>query len=142
MTNEPDRQLKTQLMEIVMGAAWADGQLEPGEAAYLNKLLERYGLEGNERLQGLTTEPVSLETTMAWMLAYLRETNEADRHRAVVALANLFIADDEVVDIEHDILDEFHRLMARIPPQPDDDGKASQGWLASVGAWVKKAIAR
>ena len=141
MTEERDRQVQTQLMEIVVGAAWADGQLTPGEADYLEQLLERYGLEHNERLQGLIAEAVSLETVMAWMVTYLRETNEVERHRAVVALANLFISDDEVVDVEHDILDEFHRLMDRIPAQSSGDGVAHQSWLASVGAWFKRAIA-
>ena len=139
-TSPRDRKLQTQLMEIVIGAAWADQHLEPGEVDYLNRLLERYGLERSEHLKDLLSKPVSLQTTLAWVLSYLKDTTEAERHRAVVALANLFIADDDVVDVEHDILDELHRLMARIPAQPEDDA-VQQGWLSSLGRWVRTAIA-
>lgn len=140
-----DRQHQKLLIQIVIGAAWADGHLEPREIAYLQKLLHRYGLDGNEDLTALLTIPVTLEQTVQWMRVYGRETTEVERHRAVVAIANLLIADDEVVAVEHELLDEFHQLMGKIPAQPDLSAshKAQpehHDWLQSVGSWVKQTI--
>lgn len=130
------------LMQIVIGAAWADNHLEPGEITYLHQRLKRYGLEGNSKLQGFVSAPVPLATTFAWMVEYLQDTNETERHRAVVALADLFISDDQVVDVEHKILDEFHVLMGRIPAQPEEQKPEHHDWLQSVGKWAKSAIAQ
>ena len=145
MTSDRQRQHQTLLMQIVIGAAWADKHLEPGEVTYLHKLLDRYHLESNEQLKDFLGEPISLETTLAWMIEYLRDTNEAERHRAVVALADLFISDDKVVDVEHKLLDEFHELMGRIPAQPEISASPPENehhdWLRSLGFWVKKKIA-
>lgn len=141
MTTDRERQHQMLLMQVVIGAAWADDHLEPGEVTYLHKLLERYGLESNRKLQDFVSAPVPLATTFAWMVEYLRDTNETERHRAVVALADLFISDDQVVDVEHKILDEFHILMGRIPAQAEAQKPEHHDWLRSLGRWAKEAIA-
>lgn len=145
MTSDRQRQHQTLLMQIVMGAAWADNHLEPAEVTYLHKLLDRYGLESNATLRDFLERPISLNTTLAWMIEYLKDTTDAERHRAVVALADLFIADNQVVDIEHQMLDEFHELMGRIPAQSEASTPSHQSdhqdWLHSLGRWVKQIIA-
>jgi hypothetical protein len=107
------------MLKILIGSAWVDRHLEPEEVAYLNKVLSRFHLEHNAELQGLLSTPVEPTQTEQWLVSYLRDSPDAERLKLLAAIGNLLIADDEVSDIEHDLLDEFHTLMGRIPSPPE-----------------------
>jgi hypothetical protein len=124
------------LMQIVIGSAWVDGHLYPGEIDYLTKLLKHYHLEDNAQLRELTASPVSVLQTEQWMAAYLEDTTETERQEALAAIANLLIADNLVSDAEHQLLDDFYAMMATIPPHPE----ATPTIVETTGKFVRKLI--
>jgi hypothetical protein len=131
------------MLKILIGSAWMDQHLEPEEVAYLNKVLLRSHLEHNAELQGLLSTPVEPTQTEQWLVTYLRDSPDAERLKLLAAIGNLLIADDEVSDVEHDLLDEFHTLMGRIPsplePLPDV-GEVAPQILKQVGQFFRRVM--
>jgi hypothetical protein len=118
------------MLKILIGSAWADRHLEPEETRYLETVIERYGLQKDPDLRSLLTTPVSLEKTELWILSYLKDATETERFRLLAAIGNLLIADHVVSSVEHDLLDDFHDLMASVPAQPEVERKSTVEELA------------
>ena len=123
------------LLKIVIGAAWVDHRLEPSEVEYFQQLLQRYHLHLNSELQPLLQQPVPIEQTERWIVQYLRDSADIDRQRLLSAIASVLIADENVSDIEHDLIDEYYELMARIPPPPESNPIAPV-----LGRFVKRIV--
>ena len=124
------------LLKIVIGAAWIDRYLAPEEIEYLQKLLEQYHLHLNSELQQLLKQPIALQQTENWIVEYLKDTTSKERLRLLSAIANMFMADENVSEIEHQLLDEYYELMARIPPHPE----ATPTLVETISGFVKKLI--
>ncbi|WP_404786187.1 TerB family tellurite resistance protein [Altericista sp. CCNU0014] len=107
------------MLKILIGSAWVDRHLVPAEVTYLNKVLARYHQAHDPELQALLSHPVSLGQTEGWLVDYLKDSPDSERLKLLAAIGNLLISDDKVSDIEHDLLDEFHTLMAKIPSPPE-----------------------
>jgi hypothetical protein len=107
------------MLKILIGSAWIDRHLEPEEAAYLGNVLTRFELERDSELQSLLKASVSSEQTERWLVAYLKDTPDSERLKLLAAVGNLLISDRVVSAVEHDLLDEFHELMAGIPAPPE-----------------------
>jgi len=110
---------RQQILRIAIGSAWADRHLEPGEIEYLQKLLQRYHLSHSSEMQALLKTPVPLEQTERWIVEYLSDTSETERLKLLAAIGNVLIADNEVSEIDHNLLDEYHTWIAKIPPHPE-----------------------
>jgi hypothetical protein len=123
-----------QLVQIVIGSAWVDGQIGVQETAYLSQLLQRYGLANDPDLQRSLTTSIPIQQTEQWIREYLFGTTEAERQQALVAIAKLLIVDDTVTDTEHQLLDDYYTLMAEVPPLPD-----FAPMVRSVSKFVKQA---
>lgn len=124
------------LLRIAIGSAWADSHLELGEVEYLQTLLQRYQLAQNSELLALLQTPVPFEQTERWIVEYLSDTTETDRLKLLAAIGNVLIADNVVSEADHDLLDEYHTLMANIPPHPESSSTVVQ----TVGKYVRKVI--
>jgi hypothetical protein len=107
------------MLKILIGSAWVDRHLVPEEVSYLKTVLSRFHLDRDAELQALLHAPVDLPQTEQWLVSYLRDSPDSERLKLLAAIGNLLIADDDVSDIEHDLLDEFHSLMANIPSPPE-----------------------
>jgi hypothetical protein len=118
------------MLKILIGSAWADRHLEPEETRYLETVIERYELQNDPDLRSLLTTPVSLDQTELWILSYLKDATETERFRLLAAIGNLLIADHVVSSVEHDLLDDFHDLMASVPAQPEAERKSTVEELA------------
>ena len=139
---------KQKLMtQILIGSAWIDHTLAPSEKQYLETILDRYDLGQDQEIQQLLSEPTPAKTTEKWLVQYLRHATNDERMQLLAKIGNVLIADDTVSDVEHDLLDDYHDLMARISPQTDGDsdisvteeiGKAAQ----KIGEFVIDAINR
>ncbi|MCU0566975.1 MAG: TerB family tellurite resistance protein [Oculatellaceae cyanobacterium Prado106] len=137
MTSTPSQSDKTRqklLLQIVIGSAWVDGQLDDRETQYLTNLLQHHGQASDRDLQEIIGQPVPIQQTERWMAEYLLGTNETERQRALSAIAKLIIVDDQVTDQEHQLLDDYYDLMATIPALPD-----LSPVVKSVGQFVKQA---
>ncbi len=122
------------IIEIVIGSAWADRHLEPGEVAYLQKLLVQYHLDHDRELLALLQTPVSLEQTTQWMVAYLMDSTDTERLQLLAAIGNVLIADNEVSEQDHNLLDEYHNLMAQIPAHSE----AMPTLIETVGKFFRR----
>jgi uncharacterized tellurite resistance protein B-like protein len=131
------------MLKILIGSAWVDQHLEPEEVAYLKKVLARFHLEHNAELQTLLDTPVEPTQTEQWLVSYLRDSPEAERLKLLAAIGNLLIADDEVSEVEHDLLDEFHTLLASIPSPPEplpELGEVAPKILQQVGQFFRRVM--
>lgn len=127
---------RQQILKIAIGSAWADRHLELGEVEYLQTLLQRYHLSYSSEMQALLETPVPLKQTERWIIEYLSDTTETERLKLLAAIGNVLIADNDVSDLDHDLLDEYHVLMARIPPHPE----ATSTVARTVGQFVRKVL--
>jgi uncharacterized tellurite resistance protein B-like protein len=126
------------MLKIVVGSAWSDGQLDPLEVSYLHALIRRYGLEQDAELQVLLQEPIPKDQTEHWMLEYLSQADTEHRMHLLTALGNLLLADDRVSEEEHALLEEYHTLMAIIPPRKE----VTPTFVSTLSSFLHKAIAR
>ncbi len=124
------------LLKIVIGAAWVDRHLEPEEIDYFKQLLTQYDFHLDSELQELLQRPVPVEVTSLEIVQYLKNSTDTERLKLLSAIANMFMADENVSEIEHEVLDEYYELMANIPPIPE----ASPTLVETVGRFVKKLI--
>ncbi|MGB8699605.1 MAG: TerB family tellurite resistance protein [Thermosynechococcaceae cyanobacterium] len=109
------------MLKILIGSAWADRHVEPEEVAYLGNVLLRFHLDHDAELQALLRSPVPIEQTELWLIDYLKDASDTERLKLLAAIGNLLMSDHVVSSIEHDLLDEFHDLMNRIPPTPEPE---------------------
>lgn len=107
------------MLKILIGSAWIDQHLVPEEVTYLQKVLARFHLERDAELQHLLQTPIEPIQTEQWLIAYLKDSPETERLKLLAAIGNLLISDEVVSTVEHDLLDEFHTLMASIPAPPE-----------------------
>ncbi len=129
------------LVQIVLGAAWVDGRLDPAEVAYLERLLQRERLEHDPDLKVLLRDPVSVPQTEAWMAQYLVHASEEERQALLGAIGNLMMADDQITVQEHHLLDDFYTLMERIPTPlelPLSPQEVARHLVKGVGSLFKK----
>lgn len=133
------------MLNILIGSAWIDQHLVPEEVAYLRKVLSRLHLEHDAQLDALLTTPVDPKQTERWLITYLQDSPDSERLKLLAAIGNLLISDNEVSDVEHDLLDEFHDLMASIPAPVEPSPVSGEDWapkiLQQVGQFFRRIIA-
>jgi len=129
------------MLKIIIGAAWADQQLVPQEITALQGWLERFQLHHNREFLALLQEPIPLHQTEMWLLQYLQGATYEERLRLLGAIGNLIIADRTVTDAEHKLLDDYHALMAAIPPAPDPVlPETVTSFVKQIGKVVKRFL--
>lgn len=130
-----------QMIAIIIGAAWADGRLQPPELSYLQKLLAQYHLQDDAELQALLAAPVPLKMTEELIATYLPDSTATERQKLLVDIGTLLIADDVVSPQEHQLLDDYYALMAEIPPLPEPGPTLATTTLATtIGQHVRKGL--
>ncbi len=129
------------LIRIVLGAAWADGKLEPNEISYLHQILSEQALTEDPEIQTFFHEAPSDYQMELWLVQYLSATDVPERLGALAQIANLLMADGVVSSAEHDFLDEIHTLMAQIPPRPENLHKSTtDNLLSSLGKIMRRLV--
>ncbi|MEN9204738.1 MAG: hypothetical protein Q6J68_07030 [Thermostichales cyanobacterium SZTDM-1c_bins_54] len=131
------------MLKVIIGAAWADQDLAPQEITALQGWLERLQQHRNRQLLALLREPIPLQQTETWLLQYLQGATYEERLRLLGAIGNLIIADRRVTDSEHQLLDDYHALMAAIPPAPDPVLPENlRSFVQHIGKTIKKVLNR
>ena len=139
-----DQSQKQKLItQILIGSAWIDRNLKPEEKIYLQTVLERYDLGQDNELLALLNEPTPVKTTEQWLVEYFKHSSKDERMQLLADIGNVLIADNIVSDIEHDLLDDYHELMAKMPAREfpdssvtDEIGKAAR----HIGSFVIEMI--
>jgi uncharacterized tellurite resistance protein B-like protein len=107
------------ILKILIGSAWVDRHLDAHEVTYLHALLTRYHLEGDRELRDCLARPMLIDQTESLVVGYLKEANDEQRLALLAKIGKVLIADDQVSEQEHDLLDDYHELMGRIPAPAD-----------------------
>lgn len=130
------------LMQLVIGAAWVDGELDAPERKYLQTLLERQKLDHDPELLALLENPIAHSQLEAWLVTFLQGTSTPTRLAALATIANLLMADGVVNRSEHSLIDEIHALMAQIPARRDEEEyrQAAPGLLEGLRGLVRRAL--
>ncbi|NJK40868.1 MAG: TerB family tellurite resistance protein [Acaryochloridaceae cyanobacterium SU_2_1] len=136
MAPDPQHRL---MLQILIDSAWVDHHLSHPEVAYLQKVLERYHLSQDPELQALLTTAVPLEQTERWIIAFFQQVSNPERLKLLATMGQLLIADDEVSDLEHDLIDAYHTLMAQIPDHPDYPEQVTHV-IQTIGQYVRQAL--
>jgi hypothetical protein len=107
------------ILKILIGSAWVDRQLDAHEVTYLQSLLVRYHLGGDRELIDCLAHPMPIDQTESLVVRYLKEANDEQRLALLAKIGKVLIADNQVSEREHDLLDDYHELMGRIPAPAD-----------------------
>lgn len=94
-----------QLMKILIGAAWIDGEIQPEEQNHLHRVAKEKGIADDPEFQSLLSTPVSSTQCRTWVKEYLgnRPTPE-DYSRLLEAISGLIYSDSDVADEEAELL--------------------------------------
>ncbi len=110
-----------QLFKILVGAAWLDGKLQPEEQAYLQRIVQKKGLQGDAELQlwinGM--KAISSEDCFRWVEEYLGKTPVPEHCQQLLEeISGLIYSDSEVDSKEAELLMQFHELEPPAQPGP------------------------
>lgn len=98
------------LFKILMGIAWLDGVLAPGEKEYLSKVATQKGLTEDPEIKGLlsNSQPVQPQQCFDWLQTYLGKNPSPQKFEALdEVLENLIASDEEIDEREKELLATF-----------------------------------
>ena len=99
-------------LKVVLGAAWADGALQPEELAPIHQIVEELGLASHPDVHRLLETPVPAVTYRRYLQEYLAVHPTLDQRRHLLGLLQRVIYADNEVSIEEGyILGELRDLL-------------------------------
>lgn len=112
MSRQKDTSIK-QLLKILIGAAWIDGNIQPQERVYLHQMAREIGAADDPEVQSLLsqTEPVKPEKCYRWLEDYLgTHPAQEDYDRLLEAISGLIYSDNNVETEEAKLLTQLQSL--------------------------------
>ncbi|WP_414583403.1 TerB family tellurite resistance protein [Scytonema sp. PCC 10023] len=103
----------TNLVKILIGAAWIDGRIQPEEREYLRKIAQEKGVATNPEIQPLLHELVAVQPEQfdEWVKEYLGDRpSAADYQNLIEAISGLIYSDGEVATEEARLLTKLQQL--------------------------------
>lgn len=104
--------LKT-LVKILIGTAWIDGQVQPKEREYLQRIAAEHGLVDDPEVAPLLQESrtVTPVECYAWVKQYLgNQPDQANYQELLEAISGLIYSDDDVASEEAQLLSDLQQL--------------------------------
>lgn len=96
-----------QLLKILIGAAWIDGQIQPEERQYLQKTAQKHNLGEDPEIRPLLNElkTVKPEQCYAWLEEYLgSHPSQKDYENLIEAISGLIYSDGEMATEEAQLI--------------------------------------
>ncbi|MDX2273774.1 MAG: hypothetical protein NW237_17735 [Cyanobacteriota bacterium] len=116
-----DTQKAVTTLKVVLGAAWADGRLQPEEIPSLREVIMDLGLQDHPEIRQWIQTPVSPSDYRRSFQEYLNcHPTVAEREYLLKVVTRLIYADDEVSVEEAYILDGLRTMVEQV--QPDAAG--------------------
>ncbi|WP_017318723.1 tellurite resistance TerB family protein [Mastigocladopsis repens] len=103
----------TNLVKILIGAAWIDGRIQPEEREYLRKIAQEKGVANEPEIQPLLYELVAVqpEQFYEWVKEYLGDRpSTEDCQNLIEAISGLIYSDGEVATEEARLLTKLQQL--------------------------------
>ncbi|ERN40619.1 tellurite resistance protein TerB [Rubidibacter lacunae KORDI 51-2] len=102
-----------QLLKILIGAAWLDGQIQPEERNHLNTIAQQQGLADDPEIAPLLSEQrvVSAGECHRWLEDYLgAQPSSEDRDQLLESLSALIYCDNNVDISEAQLLSRIQSM--------------------------------
>lgn len=122
-----------QLFKILVGAAWLDGKLQPEEQAYLQRIVQKKGLQDDAELQLWIngSKAIHSEDCFCWVEEYLGKTPVPEHCQQLLEeISGLIYSDSEVDSKEAELLMQFQ--------EPEPSAQTGPALYASVMNAVQK----
>ncbi len=137
MTTQTDN--PKELLKILIGAAWIDGQVKPEEQAYLCRMAKENGVDEDLELKPLLYQlrPVSTEECYRWLEAYLGD------HPRLKDYENLLEAISGLIYSDGDVDTEEAKLLARLQsfdPNQEHPNSVFTSFLKRVRKLYRSAL--
>ena len=108
-----------QLFEILVGAAWIDGEIQPEEKEYLYKIGKQQGLTEETEIQELLSNSNGMSPAKCYQLLenYLGNSPKPeDYHHLLSAISTLVYSDGDIATEEAQLLNQLQELEPNNPP--------------------------
>ncbi len=96
-----------QLLKVLIGIAWIDGILEPGEEKYLNQMATKTKLTNDPEIKALLKQPVTPEQCYEWLQDYLGKNPSDEKYQELYENMTVLMASDAEIDAEETELLQF-----------------------------------
>ncbi len=110
------------LVKILIGSAWLDGEIQPEERTYLNRIAQEKGVAQDPEISPLLQDLRQIETAECyqWVQEYLGNSpSTADYQNLLEAISGLIYSDSDVDTEEAKLLTQMQLLdPANHEPQP------------------------
>jgi uncharacterized membrane protein YebE (DUF533 family) len=103
------------LCELLLGAAYADGQLQPQEATEIRALLIELAGESRVEVEACIASFEPAKFDLASLIGYFRDDTEEERAKLLILASKVVDADDEVDLAENEYLRTLATALA-LPP--------------------------
>jgi hypothetical protein len=128
------------LVKILIGVAWLDGQIQPQERRFLDRVLQAHQLDGDVELQSLLDGKIALAATDCenWIQAYLGDRSIYDDDRLIEGISALIYIDGDVANAEARLLTDIQSDPT--PVQPSEQilvtkiRQLYQGWVKKLSS--------
>lgn len=119
---ELDSEKALATVKVVLGAAWADGSLQPEEIPSLKKVVLELGLADHPEIRQLIQTPVSPPVYRHFFQQYLAlHPTPQERNYLLNVVTRLIYADDEVSVEEAYILEDLRKMVTENEGKSEDE---------------------
>ncbi len=124
---EENVQRSLAMLRVILGAAWADGSLQPEELPALKQVVIDLGLADHPDIRQLVNTPVSPEDYRRDFQAYLDQYPSAEERQYLLdTVTKVIYADDEVSVEEAYVLDELRTILTRVSDSESESDSQAQ----------------
>jgi uncharacterized tellurite resistance protein B-like protein len=111
-----DRKVK-QMMQILIGAAWLDGKMQPEERQYLEKVVQQHQLTEDADIQSLLSDSASIkpEQFYQWLQEHLGDRPSTEEYYQLIDKISALIYSDGDIDMKE--AEVLNRLQSLDPTQ-------------------------
>lgn len=108
-------------LKVLLGAAWADGSLQPEELPILKRAVQQLGLKDYPQLRQLIQTPMSGEDYRQAFREYLAfYPSQEERQTLLELVRELVYVDDQISPEESTILEQLRQSLQDLEPEDDN----------------------
>jgi uncharacterized tellurite resistance protein B-like protein len=126
------------LIRILIGVAWLDGEIQPAERQYLERVAQTYHLEQDLEIEPLLTGAIKISAAKCEQLIqeYLGDRSIHDDDQLIEAISGLIYSDGDVAVMEAKLLVDIQSTPSVTPTPSPLVSKIQhlyQNWLNKMG---------
>lgn len=108
-------------LKVILGAAWADGSLQPEELPILKRAVQHLGLSDYPNLRQLIQTPMTGEDYRQAFRDYLSfYPSQEERQTLLNLVTELVYIDDQISPEESTILEQLRQSLHDLEPEDDN----------------------